>query len=166
MSEEKRKDEEKEIVPWYPSDMFRAFDEMWRDFRRDYWGPKGRRLFGPRWGISPREDVRVPLVDLADEGDHYVINAEVPGLSKEDIKIEITDNAIEISGRAEKEHREERDKYKVYERSYSSIHRRLEFPDEVKPEETSASLSNGVLTIKVPKEKLEQKERKHTVNIR
>lgn len=168
MSEREGDEPEREIEPWYPSDIFRAFDEMWRDFRRSFWRPwEQRRSIEPVWERA-RGWTRAPLVDMVDEGDHYFINAEVPGVSKEDIDIEVTGDTIEISGKTERERKKEEEKYKMYERSYSSIHRRLAFPEEVKPDEAEASLKNGVLEVKVPKKKPTPtpEEEKHKIEIK
>jgi HSP20 family protein len=167
MSEREDEKREREIEPWYPSDVFRAFDEMWRDFRRSFWKPWERRLQEPRRELAPREWTRAPLVDMVDEGDLYVLNAELPGLSKEDIDIEVTSDTIEITGKTERERKEEEEKYRLYEISYSKIHRRLAFPEEVKPGEAEAYLRNGVLEIRIPKKEPTPppEEEKHKIEI-
>jgi HSP20 family protein len=97
--------------------------------------------------------IRQPLVDLADNGEEYVVKAELPGIKREDLKIEITENGIEISGETKTEQKEE-DKDKGYlkrERRYASFFRSLPLPDAVLTDKAEAELKDGVLTVKLPK---------------
>lgn len=90
--------------------------------------------------------------DIKDEGDKYIIEAELPGFKKEDIKADINDNMLTITA----EHTEENDEkdnkgnYIRRERSYGSVSRSFDI-SEVKAEEIGASYENGVLTLTLPK---------------
>jgi HSP20 family protein len=119
----------------------------------------------PRRMFTPEQWTKTPLVDLIDSGEAFIVRAETPGLSKEDLRIEITSDSIEISGESKQEKQKEEDRYKVYERSYTSIHRKLAFPEKVKAKEAKASLKNGVLEIEIPKVYPSKKEDKYQVTI-
>ena len=163
---EKEKKKEKEIEPWSPFDITSSFEDIWRDFYRGFrpWGITPWHM--PRRLLRPEKEWEyTPLADLVDEGDKFIVRADIPGFSKENVNIEITDDSIELSGEVEKEEKTEKEKYRHYERSYSSFRRTLRFPTKVKPQEASASLKNGVLEIDVPKEKPTLKESKHKVKI-
>jgi HSP20 family protein len=160
----RRRDGREDLVPrsyWAPlwsnpesmlSDMDRIFD----DFRADW-----ESLFA-----TPRSQhgtvVRQPLVDLSDNGKELVIKAEVPGIEKDDLSIEVTEEGIEISGesRSEKEEGDEETGYVRRERSYTRFHRTLPFPEKVVPDKADASLKDGVLTVMIPKAARSEKKTK------
>jgi HSP20 family protein len=100
-----------------------------------------------------------------DEGDKFIVRTDLPGFSKDNINIEITDDSIELSGDVEKEKKKEKENYRHYERSYSSFRRSLIFPEKVKPKKATAAPTNGVLEVKVPKEEPTEPEGKHKVQI-
>ena len=166
MSEEEREKRSREIEPWYPFDAMRSFTDLWGELQRGTLWPWERRpwLF-PR-GMLAERWTRTPLVDLIDKGDMFIVRADVPGLAKEDLKIEITRNSVEISGEARHETNQEKDKYRIFERNYASMHRRFSFPEKVKPDEATATLKNGVLELEVPKAAPSKEEDKHQVEIK
>ncbi|KAF0914031.1 hypothetical protein E2562_026409 [Oryza meyeriana var. granulata] len=83
----------------------------------------------------------------------HVFKADVPGLKKEEVKVEVEDgNILQISGERSTEHEEKTDKWHRVERSSGKFLRRFRLPDNTKPEQIKASMENGVLTVTVPKE--------------
>jgi len=122
-------------------------DRVFEDFRSDW----ENAFLLPRTYAA--DLVRQPLIDLADNGKEYVVKAEVPGLKKEDLTIEVTENGIEISGETKVEEKEE-DKEKGFirrERRYSKFYRSLPLPEAVLTDKADAELKDGVLTVKLPK---------------
>ena len=161
---EVKESEDKAIEPWYPSDIFRTFDEIWTDFRRGLLRPWRPWRF---WSRPLRTMMqREACVDLVDTGKEFQVCAEVPGIPKDKINITITKDDIEISGKAKIERRKEEKGYIVRERGYSEIHRRMAFPEEVVPEKALATLKEGLLEIKVPKKTPTPKVKKHKVEIK
>lgn len=104
-------------------------------------------------------------IDVADLGDRYEVQVEIPGVPKEDIDIEVTPRGFEV--RVEhKEEEEERGKSWIRkERSEMSFSRKIELPEEIKPEEVKAKLRDGILTITLPKAKPVKKEKARKVKI-
>jgi HSP20 family protein len=93
----------------------------------------------------------VPPMDLVESDDHFVLKADLPGLSESDVSIEVRDNALTISGERKAEHeRRERGWYRV-ERSFGSFSRSLSLPDGIDPDSISASFDRGVLSVTIPK---------------
>ncbi|XP_024526158.1 18.1 kDa class I heat shock protein-like isoform X2 [Selaginella moellendorffii] len=89
-------------------------------------------------------------VDWVETPDAHVIKADLPGLSKEEIKIEIQDgNTLVLSGERKKESTQETDKWHRVERSYGCFLRKFRLPEDSKVEEINAKVDNGVLTINV-----------------
>jgi HSP20 family protein len=104
------------------------------------------------------------VVDVFEEKDEVVVKAEVPGLSKEDLDVTLTESTLTIKGEKKKEE-ELRDKdYHRIERSYGSFARSLELPAEVKTDQAKASFKNGILEIRLPKTE-ENKKKTATVKI-
>jgi HSP20 family protein len=93
----------------------------------------------------------VPPMDLVEADDHFVLKADLPGLSESDVSIEVRDNALTISGERRAEHeKRERGWYRV-ERSFGSFSRSLSLPDGIDPDSISAGFDRGVLTVTIPK---------------
>lgn len=162
MAKEKEK-EKKEVVPyrrgWAPS----VFDEMERFF--DHF--LGRR-FGPLWFPRlrwPEEmEMAYPSVDIYEEGNNVVVKAELPGAKKEDLKVDVTEDTISISGEKKKEEKVERKDFYRVERSYGSFRRSFALPSEVDSSKAVAKFKEGVLEVTIPKsEKAKKKEVKVTV---
>ena len=110
------------------------------------------RLFGSLFDNGGRQAQRwVPAMDLIEADDHFVLNADLPGLAEDDVAIEVQDNVLTISGSREAEHeRKEKGWYRL-ERSYGSFSRSLTLPDGVDAEKVEANFDRGVLEIRVPK---------------
>jgi HSP20 family protein len=96
---------------------------------------------------------RTPLVDMVDRGDRYRLRLEIPGIDKDKIQLNATDDSIEISGEQSGEESTE-DKWHNYiynERSYRSFYRSIPIPEEILPSKITARMDNGILRIDVPK---------------
>ncbi|MDH5699558.1 MAG: Hsp20/alpha crystallin family protein [Nitrospirota bacterium] len=109
-------------------------------------------------------NVRVPAVDLYEGKEEVVLKAEVPGLAKEDLKIDLTDSMITISGENKKEEEVKEEAYTYSERSYGSFSRSLQLPCAVKADKVKATFKNGILEVKLPKTE-DAKKRHVTVKI-
>jgi HSP20 family protein len=110
------------------------------------------RLFDAFFGADRDQSRRwVPPVDLVEAEDHFVLKADLPGLSEQDVSIEVQDNTLTISGERKDEHESrERGWYRI-ERSFGSFSRSLTLPDGVDPDGISARFENGVLEVSIPK---------------
>jgi HSP20 family protein len=109
-------------------------------------------------------NLRVPAIDLYEGKEEVVLKAEVPGLSKEDLKIDLTDSMITISGEKKKEEEVKEEAYTYSERSYGSFSRSLQLPCAVKADKVKATFKNGILEVKLPKTE-DAKKRHVTVKI-
>ncbi len=88
-----------------------------------------------------------PTVEVFERGENLVIRADLPGMKKEDIKVECTDNAIILQGERRHEHSEEQPGRFHSERSYGQFYRAIPLPEGVKPEEAKANFRDGVLEV-------------------
>ncbi|NIP39818.1 MAG: Hsp20/alpha crystallin family protein [Candidatus Dadabacteria bacterium] len=92
-----------------------------------------------------------PSVDVYEKSDKYVINAEIPGLSKDEIKIDVKDGALTISGEKKYEDKKEDENYIRVERRYGKFERRFNLPENVNVDKVTANYKNGVLEVSLPK---------------
>lgn len=93
-------------------------------------------------------------VELHEHENEYCINAELPGIKKEDLDIDIDKNHITINAKKEEEKEEEENHYKKSEFRYGEFSRTVYFPQEIDTEKTSAKLEHGILKIKAPKREI------------
>jgi HSP20 family protein len=109
------------------------------------------RVFDAFFGQSDQGRRWVPPMDLVEAEDHFLLKADLPGLSEGDVNIEVQDGTLTISGERQAEH-EQREKgwYRI-ERSFGSFNRSLTLPDGVDPDRIDASFHHGVLEIRIPK---------------
>jgi HSP20 family protein len=153
-----------ELEPAESRGMMPAFgDEMERLMERFF----GRSLM-PSWMPSFRwpDEVKMPYaaVDVYEDASSVVLKAELPGMTRDEIDVEITGDMITISGEKKKEEKIERGDYHRMERSFGSFRRSFSLPAEVQSAKAKAKFKDGMLEIKVPKTK-EAKEKKVKIQI-
>jgi len=91
-----------------------------------------------------------PPVEVRESNGNLVVSAELPGLNKEDVKVEVNDNALIIQGERKREWDEEKEGVHRSERSYGSFYRAIPLPESAKAEQAKAEFNNGVLEVRVP----------------
>ena len=108
------------------------------------------RLFGEE--LYSREAVSywVPPVDIYEADDHYVLQAEVPGLSKESLHVQVEDRQLHLRGERQP-HSRDADTYHLMECPRGDFSRTFHFPVSLSGEHTKASLNDGILTLHLPK---------------
>jgi HSP20 family protein len=142
-----------------------TFDDMLEDFRSRFqegiWTPW-------EWAIKPYTElpIRAAYSDLIDEGNRFLVRAEVPGIPRDKIDVTVTKDGIEISGETGTENEEKDRNYVVRERSYSSIYKILDFPEEVIPEKAECTLRNGILEVSVQKKAPVPPAKKHKLEVK
>ena len=125
------------------SDLGRLMDDFF-DRRARAWWPE-------RWSLPAVLDIEPPVVDFYKEKDDLVVKAELPGMEKQDIEVNVTDHTLTIKGEKKKEERAEEENYYRSERSFGSFRRSLELPSDVQAEKAKASFKNGILEVRLPK---------------
>jgi HSP20 family protein len=111
----------------------------------DLWGGTSTALERAAW---------TPPIEAFRRGDNLVVRADLPGLRKEDVNVEIDNGMLTISGQRQEQHEEDRDGFYRSERSYGQFYRALPLPEGVTGEQCDATFKDGVLevTLPVPKE--------------
>jgi HSP20 family protein len=93
----------------------------------------------------------MPAMDLVETADHFVLRADLPGMSQDDVKIEFEDGTLTVSGERKAEHESKNEGYYRVERAFGAFSRSLTLPQGIDPEAVTANFENGVLEIRVPK---------------
>jgi HSP20 family protein len=129
--------------PWNMMQRFtEEMDRMFDDFG-----------FGRRAALGPRTagaELWAPQVDVFQRNHELVVTADLPGLKKDDVKVDVTDDAITIQGERRAEHEEERAGVYRSERSYGSFYRVVPLPEGAMTDQAKATFKNGVLEITMP----------------
>ncbi|KAL6518114.1 hypothetical protein OROMI_033819 [Orobanche minor] len=100
-------------------------------------------------------------IDWKETPESHVFKVDVPGLKKEEVKVEVEDGSVlQISGERSKEQEEKNDRWHRVERSSGKFLRRFRLPGNAKLDEVKAAMENGVLTVMVPKEEVKKPEAK------
>ncbi len=113
---------------------------------------------------APAAAMWSPAVDVFEAGDDIVVKAEIPGIDREDVAVEVKDGILTLRGERKFEKEEDRENYHRIERSYGTFVRSFALPSSVDPDKVEASLRDGVLEVKLSK-KEETKPRKVKVTV-
>ncbi|WP_118831107.1 Hsp20/alpha crystallin family protein [Salinibacter ruber] len=108
------------------------------------------RFFG-RGGDDDTSTVWAPRTDLSETDDAFRIRLDVPGMTKDDIAINLQNNTLTVSGERSSERQKDGEEYVRVERAFGTFHRTFTLPDAVDPDRVEATYDEGVLTINVPR---------------
>lgn len=151
LNKEPLKKEPRELTVTGPSHFLSPFEEMERWFEESFRRP----FFAPAW--MPR--IKFPemageaslAVDIFEDGNNVVVKAEVPGMKKEDIEVNLTQDTITISGQKNAEEKVERKDFYRVERTFGSFTRKLRLPADIQTDKAKATFKDGVLEVRIPK---------------
>lgn len=128
----------REVAPWVGlGELENRLQQIFNNWPADVEGANGSE-----W---------LPAVDVAEEADRYVLTADLPGMSREDIDLSITDDVVTLKGSRKTESEEKKKGYHRIERSYGSFQRAFRIPGGVDNAKVEASFKNGVLSVSLPK---------------
>lgn len=149
---EKRPTRETGLTPW--EEMDRAFDTL---MHRGWFRPF-HEMF-PGWTTERDFDLRMPKVDLVDNEEEFLVRAELPGVDKKDLDVNISGSMLTIKGETKREEKEQKGEYYRSEISRGSFSRTLQLPAEVDEGGVKASFTNGMLEIHLPKTQKVEKQK-------
>ena len=130
------------IVRWQPADDFASLQTDVNRLFNSFFDRESRGTGTRSW---------VPPMDLVETEDQYVLTADLPGLSEEDVKIELEDRVLWISGERKIEHEIKGENYYRLERGAGSFSRTVSLPEGVDPQKVKARFENGVLEVRIDK---------------
>jgi HSP20 family protein len=146
------------LIRWEPAREINSLQsEMNRLFNSFFDTPTGSAGNGGarRW---------LPAMDLVETDDHFVLRADLPGLSEGDVNVELEDNVLTVSGERKAERESRREGYYRIERASGNFQRSLTLPEGVNAEAIEASFDKGVLEVRIPKPE-ERKPRKVAISV-
>jgi HSP20 family protein len=130
------------LVRWDP---MRELDSLQGDMNRLF-----DRFFERRAGNDTSRRW-IPAMDLAETDDHLVLRGDLPGMTEDDVDIEIKDNVLTVSGERRSKSEEKGEGYHRVERAFGHFSRSLTLPQGVDPDKVEARFENGVLEVQIPK---------------
>ena len=137
------------IVRWNPA---RELLNVEREFNKLF------NTFSNRFGFAESEDDRgyenavwMPLTDVSEDNDNFILKLDLPGVAKEDVKISYSNGQLNISGERKQEKETKESKFHRVERIYGKYFRSFTLPSKIKEDKIDAEFSNGQLIITVPK---------------
>ena len=155
---------ETELVPSrLVRDPFALMREMTSDFDR-FFGEPTRPFFRwpSLWKRAAPEIGWYPEIDVFEKDNRLVTKIDLPGMKKEDVKVELTDDALTIQG----ERQEQREGRGYSERTYGSFYRTVPLPEGINTEGAQAKFQDGVLEVSIPMPKREQQQKHKQLEIR
>jgi HSP20 family protein len=132
------------LVRWRPRTGLPVYDDYFNRMLDGFFEPRGRKMDLQNFDWAPR-------VNVEELEDRFEITAEVPGMKKEDIDIEIVDDVLTIKGERKLEKEEEKANYHICERSYGTFQRAFTLPENVTTDNIAAEYADGILRLAVPK---------------
>ncbi|MDZ7748813.1 MAG: Hsp20/alpha crystallin family protein [Halofilum sp. (in: g-proteobacteria)] len=112
---------------------------------------------GFEWPAARGGERELGRADLSETDTAYELQIDLPGMRKEDIKVDLSDGILTVSGERSDEREDERKGYYLSERSYGSVRRSFRVPDSVKADDIKAEFKDGVLVLTMPKTEEAQK---------
>ena len=113
-------------------------DHFFNNFRSDFFKPMQNNSWEPNFEVLNTED-------------SYIVRADLPGLTKKDISIEVSDNIVTISGDRKNERTKDNSQYRYSELSYGSFSKSFSLPEDSIEDKINAKMKDGVMTIEVPR---------------
>lgn len=136
--------------------MRRFADEMDRMFEGS--GFPSRHRFSP-WGWGSQAGFS-PVVEVLERDGKLIVRADLPGLSKNDVNVDVSENVLTIEGERKSEHETNEKGIYSCERTYGHFHREIPLPEGVKTDSATASFKNGVLEVTLDAPKIAENHRR------
>jgi len=136
------------------------FNRLLDTFRSEMvWDP----FRGFEWPVEYELPTRIPYVDVIDAGKEYIVKAELPGLKKENVEIEVGTNELSLTARSDVEKEEKGKTYLHRERAFSTFRRYIGLAEGVDTGKASAVMTDGILEVKLPKLEPEPEKKKRKI---
>jgi HSP20 family protein len=124
------------------TDIDQWFNRMWRGFDDFMYKP---------YRLMEMPSMRIPAIDVVEEKDKYEVTAEIPGLNKEEIDINLKKDVIEITGEHKERREIKKENFIRRERAKNVFYRKIPLPNDVDKKSIEATLNNGVINLTLPK---------------
>jgi HSP20 family protein len=134
------------LIKWRPGRVFDPFDDM-VDLQKQI-----NQLFNSSLGRTApsAQGEWIPAVDVYKQENSYIVEAELPGIDKDDVQLSIEDNVLTISGSKKSSKKEKAENYYCYERTCGEFSRSFRLPTDIDLGKVKANFNNGVLKAELP----------------
>ncbi len=151
MADKAKEKETKDVAPRRPFMGLTRWDRDMESMMEDFFGRGWRPWWPERWFKTEGAELIAPVLDLYEEKDDIVVKAEIPGIDKDNIEVNLGDHTLTIKGEKKKEEETKEENYYRSERSYGAFLRTIELPKDVHADKVKATFKNGVLEVRLPK---------------
>ncbi len=137
------------LIKWNPAKELINFE---REFNKMFRSLENRVGF-PKKSVDEEFEnaVWMPLTDIEEDEDNYILRIDLPGIKKEDVKISFSEGRLSISGERKQEKEKKTSTYHRMERTFGKYFRSFNLPSEIKDDSISAEFNDGALTVLIPK---------------
>lgn len=136
-----------------PYDPFEAFDQMMNRLLDRMQSVMSMPLLPSSTALLPREDANVLAVDMTSDDKHIIVRTALPGFREDEVDVDVKGNVLTISAESKGEREDTRDNWYIREMRYGKFARSVMLPEEIAADKAEASLENGILTVRLPKQK-------------
>jgi HSP20 family protein len=134
-----------ELVRWKPAREMFSLQHKMNDFFDDFFFPMDvGETVGRAWGWNPK-------VDIYEEADHIVLKAELPGVDKKDIEVDVKNGVLTLKGERSVENEVKEENYHRKERSFGRFERSFKLEGDVDADKITADYKDGILKVSIPK---------------
>ena len=151
MAEKVKENETKAVAPRRPFMTLPGWERDMDRMMEEFFGRRMRPWWPEKWFRSEGMEPTTPAVHFYEEKDDIVVKAELPGIDKNNVEVNLTDHTLTIKGEKKKEEEVKEKNYYRSERSYGSFVRILELPTDVHADKVKAVFKDGVLEVRLPK---------------
>lgn len=136
------------LTTYIPTRRFAS--DLWSEMDRffDTWNEEGNRSISK---IGFDDGVFSPACEVKESSDYFLMSVDLPGMKHEDIKIELTDDLLTVSGQRKREIAKENQKWQRFEKSYGYFKRSFVLPNAIDADKIETNYENGVLELYLPK---------------
>jgi HSP20 family protein len=138
------------LVPDLGRDPFSRMREMVTELDHFFRDPGWPSFSWPTFPAPEVEAAWYPEIDVFEKDNRLVTRIDLPGMKKEDVKVEVTDGRLAVSGERKREAEEKTEQFYRSEREYGSFYRAVPLPESVKLDDVKATFADGVLEVSVP----------------
>lgn len=146
----------------HPLGPFEDIEHLMESLVPRAWFPQLRREWPEMGLLGTRFDLRSPRVDVLDQEDTIIVDAEVPGVDKDDLEITVSDNTVTIKGKSRHEEKKEEGEYFRSEIRRGEFSRTVALPADVESSKAQAAFDSGMLKLTLPKK---QKAKRFKVKV-
>lgn len=136
-----------------PYDPFEDFDKSMNRMLSQMRSLMNTSLVPYERGLMQREDANMLAVDMSSDDKHVVVRTALPGFSEDEVDVDVQGNVLTISAESKTEHEDQQENWHIREMRYGKFARSVVLPEEIAATKADASLENGILTVKLPKQK-------------